>query len=544
MRSVEYVIGACRACGAATGSTGPRGRAGGYREQGGGPGQTRGVRARRAFRHPRDRRGATGRGYRVARVEAHDIAKGTSSRSTKLVHGGMRYLARGDIALMREALVERGRLMRTAPHLVRRLEFVVPAYARWARPYYGLGLKVYDLLAGRLGLGASRPLARADTLARIPTLEAAGLGGGVTYYDDQFDDARMAVTLALTAVGRSAVLAMYAPVVRLLHRVGQRADVVVRDEETGRELEVWARVVVNAAGGFADAVRRLDDPDCVPMLSLSQGIHLVVPRAFLPGTSVLMVPKTDDGRVLFTVPWHGRTIIGATDTGVPAADLEPRPLDGEIDFLLGHAARYLGRAPAREDALSAYAGLRPLIRAGVGGRIAALSREQAILVSRGGLVTIVGGKWTTYRKMDEDVVTRAAGVAGLARRPPATDALRLRGAPVGTREGVDGPLATGAQDDIMVLYGTDADRIRALARVEFALERALHPRLPYVMAQVTWAVREEMARTLEGAPAVARFMSTELGRDAAWQEVQLAAFRERMSASLLSPISATARVAG
>ncbi|MGO8969344.1 MAG: glycerol-3-phosphate dehydrogenase/oxidase [Myxococcaceae bacterium] len=489
------------------------------------------------------------RGYRTVLFEAHDFAKGTSSRSTKLVHGGVRYLAQGNVGLVREALRERGRLRRNAPHLVGDLRFIVPAYAWWSGPYYGVGLKLYDLLAGRFRLGSSRSLDREAVLAALPNLEPEQLKGGILYIDGQFDDARLAVTLALTANDLGATLLNQAAVTGLLKRDGRLQGVVVHDAESGLEHAVRAKVVVNATGVFADQVRHLDNPGAGRSVSPSQGIHLVLPESFLPGTHALVVPKTDDGRVLFIIPWHGRTVVGTTDTPVEQPVEEPRPLPEEVAFLLEHAARYLVKDPARSDVLSVYAGLRPLVRPPdeEGERTASLSRDHHVFTSASGLVTIVGGKWTTYRKMAEDVITRAGEVAGLDAVPSRTAELRLHGAPeaAATSEvGVPtGPLAS---------YGTEASGVRALAASHPELSGLLHPRLPYLRAEVAWGARHEMARTvedvlarrtrallldarasLECAPVVARLLARELGRDEAWQSSQVAAYRRLADAALL-----------
>lgn len=492
---------------------------------------------------------AAARGYRTVLLEARDFAQGTSSRSTKLVHGGVRYLAQGNLGLVREALLERGRLRRNAPHLVGDLEFVVPAYAWWSGPYYGVGLKLYDVLAGRHRLGTSQLLSRAQVLERIPTLEPDQLKGGVRYFDGQFDDARLAVTLALTANDLGAVLVNHASVVGLLKSGGRIRGVQVQDDESGRGFEVSARAVVNATGVFADGIRRMDEPGAAALVAPAQGVHLVLPDSFLPGAHALMIPRTDDGRVLFVVPWHRRALVGTTDTPVPEVSVEPRPLEEEVAFLLEHAARYLTRDPRREDVLSVYTGLRPLVRADGAGTTASLSRDHSIFESAGGLITIVGGKWTTYRRMGEDVVDHAARIAGLTERPSTTAELRLHGAPPDDQVEHS---AAGTPSEMLAAYGTEADQVRALAEADPDLAVPMHPRLPYLMCEVAWAVRHEMARSVEDvlsrrtralvldaraaiecAPAVARLVARELGQDEAWVASQVAGFIRRAKESLL-----------
>lgn len=478
---------------------------------------------------------AASRGYTTALVEQHDFAKGTSSRSTKLIHGGVRYLRQGHIGLVREALHERGLLRRLAPHLVRDLGFVVPIYDWWEGPFYGMGFKLYDALAGDLGIAPSRRLSRRETLARIPTVRVDGLKGGVIYHDAQFDDARLAISLARTFTEIGGVAANYCKVIRLLKSRGRVCGVVVRDEEhpARATFEIRARVVINATGVFGDAIRRLDRRDAEPLARPSQGVHLVLDRSFLPGDSAIMVPHTEDGRVLFAVPWHDRVLLGTTDTPVDKASAEPAPLASEIAYLLRHAARYLARAPKRADVLSMFAGLRPLFSARKGSPTAALSREHYIEISPSGLVTVIGGKWTTYRRMGEDVVQKAAESAGLPPRASGTAQLNLHG---WTTAPALGPLS---------VYGADAAVVEALAKADPALAAPLHPRLPYRGAEVVWAVRHEMARTVEdvlsrrtrallldaraaveAAPHFAERMAAELGKSRKWIDSQLAEFRK------------------
>ena len=469
---------------------------------------------------------AASRGHSVLLVEQADFAKGTSSRSTKLVHGGVRYLKQGNISLVFEALRERGLLCRNAPHLVHDLAFVIPTYHWWEGPFYGIGLKVYDGLAGRLGLQPSRYLNREDVLQLLPTIETEHLTGGIIYHDGQFDDARLAVNLAQTAAEQGAVMLNHMACTGLIKEGGHVCGLKLRDAEEGGEHEVKARCVINATGVFADALRRADDAAAPPLLRPSQGVHLVLPRDFLPGDTAIMIPKTDDGRVLFAVPWHDRAIIGTTDTPVDHAELEPRALPEEVEFLLQHAARYLTRDPLPSDVLSVFAGLRPLVNAAQGST-ASLSRDHHIEVAESGLITITGGKWTTYRRMAEDVVDHAELVASLPSRPCRTQELPIHGA---GKPGVDGALK---------FYGSDAAVIEAMA-----LPALVHPRLNLTEAEVRWHARHEMARTVEdvlarrsrsllldarasseAAPAVARLMAEELGKDDAWLRQQVQAYQ-------------------
>ncbi|MDZ4184956.1 MAG: glycerol-3-phosphate dehydrogenase/oxidase [Desulfuromonadales bacterium] len=473
---------------------------------------------------------AASRGYKTLLLEGQDFASGTSGRSTKLIHGGVRYLQQGNIALVLDALHERGLLIRNAPHLVQNRSFIVPLYDWWEGPFYGVGLKLYDALAGKLGLGPSQLLSRAETLEQLPTLEEKGLRGGVIYHDGQFDDARLAIALARTAVEQGATLINHLPVTQLIKESGQVFGVIAKDIESGRDYELSAKVVINATGPFCDSIRRLDDPTAPTLIAPSQGIHLVLPRAFLPGASAIMVPHTDDGRVLFAVPWHERVLIGTTDTPVDRVDFEPRPLAAEIDFLLQHAARYLRHNPQRHDILSIFAGLRPLVKNGDSHDTASLSRDHTLLVTPSGLVTITGGKWTTYRKMGEETINLAARIAVLPERPSRSAELPLHGA------GMEVP---GEWAE----YGSDAAGLEALCHADPSLRQHLHPDLPYRRVEIVWAIRHEWAQSVEDllsrrtralildaraaiavSPLVAALLAAELGKDAAWQAGEIAAF--------------------
>jgi glycerol-3-phosphate dehydrogenase len=484
---------------------------------------------------------AASRGYRTALVEQHDFAKGTSSRSTKLIHGGVRYLKQGNIALVTEALRERGLLMKNAPHLVQNRAFLVPNYVWWEGPFYGVGLKVYDALAGKLGIGKSQWLSREETIRRIPTLETDGLRGGVVYHDGQFDDARLAITLARTFHDLGGAPANYVEAVGLIKEQGIVRGARLRDVEKGDEFELRAKVVINATGVFVDRIRTMDEPDASPIVTASQGIHLVLDRKFLASDTAVMVPQTDDGRVLFAVPWHQRVIVGTTDTAVPRAELEPRALEQEIEFVLKHAARYMQQDPTPADVLSVFAGLRPLVRPADARSTAAISRDHHLSISAAGLITITGGKWTTYRKMGEDTIDQAATVAGLDPAESKTAELKLHGAQV-----------TADFRDPLFVYGTDISAIRTMATSP-ELAAKLHERLPYIAAEVSWAARYEMARTVEdvlarrtrallldarasiaAAEPVAKLLARELNRDAAWAQNQVRAYSGLAQHYLLS----------
>jgi glycerol-3-phosphate dehydrogenase len=471
---------------------------------------------------------AASRGYRTLLLEARDFAKATSSRSTKLVHGGVRYLQQGNVKLVLEALRERGRMLRNAPHLAHRRGFIIPAYAFWEFPFYGIGLTLYDLLAAKEALGRTHLLSKTSVLKELPTVKSEGLSGGILYYDGQFDDARFAVTLLRTLFDQAGVALNYAPVTGLLKEKDAICGVTATDSETGATFECRAKVVINATGIFSDDLRRMDQPGASKILAVSQGSHVVLPREFLPGNSALMIPRTSDGRVLFAIPWHDRIVVGTTDDPVPQAEYEPRAMADERRFLIDHIERFLCRRPKPEEILSMWSGQRPLVKQSEASSTAAISRDHTVLISKSKLVTITGGKWTTYRKMGEDVINRAAVLAGLTAAPSKTAELRLHG-------WVAQPSETWQQ-----VYGSDLPQ---LSEINPTLNIPLHPRLPFQQAEVVWAARHEMARTLEdvlarrtralfldarasieAAPIAARLLANELGRDDLWRHKQVAAF--------------------
>ncbi len=482
---------------------------------------------------------AASRGYDILLLEQSDFGKGTSSRSTKLAHGGVRYLEKGNVGLVMEALKERGLLLQNAPHLVHDLAFVVPNYDWWEAPFYGLGLKLYQLLAGKYGFGKSRILSKEETLKHLPTLKTEGLRGGAVYYDGQFDDARLLIHMAATAFEQGATLLNYVEVTGLTKDGQGFVDgVTARDVETGNEFRASAKVVINATGAFSDQLRRKAESELKPLIAPSQGIHLVFDLSFLQGESAVMVPHTSDGRVLFAIPWHGHTLVGTTDTPIENASLEPVALEPEIDFILSTAGQYLTKAPTRDDVLSVFAGIRPLVRdpdnLRAGGNTSSLSRDHLVNIDPSALVTICGGKWTTYRHMAEDCVDQAATLAQLPERPCVTHHLRIHGFP-----------AEAADCGWLAVYGSDAQEIRKMIAEDPTLNQPLHADLPYVKAQVIWSVRKEMARTVEDvlarrtralflnaraavamAPSVADLMAPELGWDEATRAKQLQDFSD------------------
>ena len=436
---------------------------------------------------------AAARGFSVVLVESHDFAKGTSSRATKLVHGGVRYLAQGNIALVREALRERTTLLHNAPHLAQPLPFVMPSYRYWEMPFYGAGLKMYDALAGKAGLGGTEFLSRNETLACLPTVRTDGLKGGVKYWDGQFDDARLALALARTAASHGALLVNYCAAVALVHENGRVVGLTCQDRETGNIHHLKARCVINAAGVWVDGFRQQDGEaisrPVQAMVAPSQGVHVVVDRAFLPGEHALMVPKTADGRVLFGVPWLGKVILGTTDTPRGDLALEPRPFREELEFILSESARYLSRAPQRSDIRSLWVGLRPLVKpqGDDGDNTKGLSREHTVLVSRSGLVTVTGGKWTTYRAMAEDVLDECFEHRLLKRsRPGVTANLMLIGG-----AGLPARLQPLSAAQGLHSFGSEASAVLALEGAGRELGSGL------TEAMVRFAARSEYARTVE-----------------------------------------------
>lgn len=498
---------------------------------------------------------AAARGYRTLLVERADFAKETSSRSTKLVHGGVRYLEQMNLTLVLDALRERGHMLRNAPHLVHDLSFVVPAYSYFSLPYYGLGLKVYERLSSKLSLGHSELLSRESTLEKLPGINSDHLRGGILYHDGQFDDARYAIALLRTLQDHGGTAINYVEATGLIERGGKIVGIQAHNREDGSVFDLQARAVINATGVHAEETIALNGRLRGSLLAISQGSHFVLPPTFLPGSTALMIPKTADGRVLFAIPWHGALLVGTTDVPIGATSPEPRALPEEKKFLRDHIARYLGRAPRPEEILSVWSGLRPLVRkAGIS--TSKLSRDHTILVSASGLITVTGGKWTTYRRMGQDTIDRAAEVAALPNRASPTLELKLHGWT---------PDATTANSPWESVYGSDLPALRALSAQSSSvlgsssqnsntqnlsvqnanLDALLHPRLPFRRREVVWAARYEMARTvedvlarrtralfldaraaIEASPAVADLLASELHRCEGWKANDLRSFQE------------------
>lgn len=476
------------------------------------------------------------RKYKTLLLEGADFAKGTSSRSTKLVHGGVRYLAQGDISLVLEALRERGLMRQNAPHLVKNQSFIIPNYEWWGGPFYTIGLKVYDMMAGKLGLGPSVHLTKQETLEALPTLKEEGLTGGVIYHDGQFDDARLSVNLAQTIIDYDGVAVNYTKVTGLLKDKDRMiCGVKVKDMIDGDEFEIRAKAVVNATGVFTDEILQMDEPGTPKKVVPSQGIHLVLDHDFLKGDHAIMIPKTDDGRVLFAVPWRGKVVVGTTDTLIENASLEPRALEEEIEFILSTAKRYLTRPPKRSDVRSIFAGLRPLAAPeGEDKKTKEISRSHKVIMSLSGLITITGGKWTTYRKMGEDTINNAVILTGLPERPCQTENLAIHG----YTKNID-------HNDHFYVYGSEAKEIKEMIENDPELGEKLHERLEFTVAEVVWACKKEMAITLddvlarrvralyldaraaeEMAPKVAQIMANELNKDTGWINQQVEEFTQ------------------
>ncbi|RKE46768.1 glycerol-3-phosphate dehydrogenase/oxidase [Sphingobacterium detergens] len=479
---------------------------------------------------------ALSRGFKTILLEQVDFAKGTSSKATKLVHGGVRYLAQGDISLVREALHERGLLQQNAPHLVKNQSFVIPNYSWFDGPFYTIGMKIYDFLAGKLSLGKSIHINKEETQRRISTVRTKGLYGGVVYQDGQFDDSRLAVNVAQTCIQMGGVALNYMRVTNLTKNgIGKVNGVIAQDTDTGEVFTIQGKAIINATGIFVDDILKMDKPEAKQMVRPSQGVHLVFDKSFLPGDDAIMIPKTDDGRVLFLVPWHNRVIAGTTDTPIDEHSLEPIALEKEIEFILKTAGRYLTKQPTRQDALAVFAGLRPLAApTGNSNKTKEISRSHKVIVSDSNLLTLTGGKWTTFRRMGQDTVDKAIKIGCLPKKESTSATQKIYSA-----------IPTTDRSNHMYIYGSDQEAIRALAQENPVWGEKLVEHLEFKKAEVLWAVRNELAQTVEdvlsrrvrilfldakaaitAAPEVASILAQELGKDENWQKNQIENFEK------------------
>ncbi len=484
---------------------------------------------------------AASRGYKTLLIEQYDFAKGSSSRSTKLIHGGVRYLAQANLKLVKESLKERGLLLNNAPHICHDIPFILPAFSWWEKWYYGIGLKLYDLLSGKLSLGNTTILSKKTTQQLLPAINSENLKGAVLYHDGQFDDSRLAITLAQTAAEHGACIINYCKLISLSKYGKQICGVVIMDTISGKEYNLNCKVVINATGVFADKVMELDDINHKPLLTVSQGIHIVVDNKFFRGDKAMIIPRTDDGRVLFAVPWHDKVVIGTTDTPMNEILIEPKPLTEEIDFIIRNINRYLNTNITRSDIKTIYTGLRPLINIKGKKSTSFLPRDHTTVVSASGLITITGGKWTTYRTMAKSAVDNATFVGKLEKKECVTDSLTLHGFMKGQKK-----------EDGLAVYGSDYSAIKKLMEDQPGLSEKIHPDLPYTKAVVIWAVQQEMAMTVEdilsrrtralildskaaiaSAPMVAALMAKEMNLSAEWESQQVKDFMHIAEAYLI-----------
>ncbi len=477
---------------------------------------------------------AVTRGYKTLLLEQADFTKGTSSRSTKLVHGGVRYLAQGDILLVTEALHERGLILKNAPHLTSNQEFVIPVYTLWDVFLYTIGLKFYDLLAGRLSMGKSYFISKSEAVNRLPLLKSDGLKGGIVYHDGQFDDSRMGITLAKASVENGGTILNYFRVVGLLKDGKSKiTGVLAKDLESGTEYTIHSRIVINASGVFADEIHRMDEPSSRPTIRPSQGVHVVLDNYFLQSKSAIMIPKTDDGRVLFAIPWYGKVVVGTTDTPLEIITLEPKAMDKEVEFILSTAGKYLTKPPKREDILCIFAGLRPLAANPDNPEATKeVSRRHKITLSPSGLLSIIGGKWTSYRRMAEETINKGIKAGLLENRKCVTGTFSFYSN------------NTVLKSERLKIYGRNAPEIEKLIDDQPSLGEHIDKRLPYSRAEVIWICRNEMPRTLEDMLArrtralfldvrasiaasrdVADLMADELGFNESWKEQQIKEYK-------------------
>lgn len=446
---------------------------------------------------------AASRGMKVLLVEKNDFAEGTSSRSTKLIHGGVRYLEKAfkhldkeQYSFVKEGLYERGVILKNAPHLTNKIKFVTPLYKWIELPYVFAGLKLYDILSGKMRLGKSRLLLKKETLEKLPIVNNDGLKGGVLYYDGQFNDSRMAVMLVKTAVNYGATVLNHMEVTNLIKENNLISGVWLKDNISGETYTAKGIAVVNATGAYADFVRKMDSEEAEPVLKVSSGIHIVLDKKFAPTEYGMMIPETEDGRIIFVLPWEGHALVGTTDDPAVIRD-HPNVTENEIEYVLKQIGKYYKNPPEKKDILSAWSGIRPLVKDPDAKTTEEILRNHYIEVSKSKLVTITGGKWTSYRHMAEDVVDRVISEFSLKAGPCITPDLKIAGGENFNSEDykllqqkykIDYDIALHLHRS----YGSLAEDVIGSTKKEKAFER-LDSSHPYIEAEVYYCVKNEMA---------------------------------------------------
>jgi glycerol-3-phosphate dehydrogenase len=475
---------------------------------------------------------ASSRELKTLVIEKYDFAKGTSSRSTKLLHGGVRYLAQLHFNLVKDSLREKERLYNNAPHLTKDCEFIIPCYKYFDMLFYRAGLFLYDVLAGFPKGHTSGFLSKAALIKKYPNIKQQGLVGGIVYHDGIFDDARLALSLSRSIIALKSFAINYCEAIDFIKENGKIVGVVVKDRLSGEEFTVSSSCVLNATGIFSDEIRNIDQPNSPAIVQQAQGVHIVVDKKHFNSAESLLIPKTDDGRVLFTVPWHGEVLVGTTDTKVEESKIEPVAFKEEINFIIGNINKYLEKPITEKDILSIYAGIRPLIKQD-SSNTSAISREEKMVLSQSNLVSVIGGKWTSYRRMSEKVVDFLIANKLVKAGKSNTANLQLHG--FLKREYVE------ILDDHIRQYGSDLKILKTLE----GNEEKIHPKMPFTKAQVLYALRYEQAQTVddvlarrtralflnakyakEAAQTVAEIMAKELGKNQAWIKEQVAYFED------------------
>lgn len=481
------------------------------------------------------------RGYRTLLLEAYDYGKGTSSKSTKLVHGGIRYLANFDFALVKEGLEERYYFLNNAPHVAKKQSYLIPFHGFFEKVKYSLGIALYDKFAKNKKIGKSRFLSKKQMLSQAPQINLRGLSGGAIYYDGVFDDTRMLVTLLRTFEEQGGVAFNYHPVTDFTYQGNRINGVKVLNSLQDQQLEFSAKVVINATGTLTDILLNKAEPQLQhKTISVAQGTHLVFDKAIFNSPHCLVIPETSDGRILFVSPWHDKIIVGTTDVPIEQPSIEPVAQPAEIAFILETLNRYTAKPVTKEQVRSVFCGQRPLVCDPTEKATKKISRKHEILETANGLISIVGGKWTIYRRMGEDTINYAVQRNYLPASQSVTQNFKLFG------------YSTSVLESVLSVYGSQADAILTIQK-QTANFAKIHPDLPYLQAEVIYQVREEHAKTVEdvlarrthavlldakaarqSAKLVAQLMATELDCDEVWVERQVQAFENFITAYIIN----------